>query len=432
MSAEHPAACMLPPREEREFSTLEGQADQSEAPAFVGTLAPLHESRRAPIFCHDAGSFHDVGQFLDHRDFAALERTSSTLQQSLRKAIRGRNQNLPPSKRLPSLDGPAGFKVKETVRQLLRREGRIPLVGSPDVITVGGAGDDGLSTDTVMSIDLYNMTFTDLAPMKVPRQHHATIVLDGRLLSIGGENDDGLDLTVVESLNLISGEWGPEHPLNTARSRHGVTHLDGKLYVVGGHNGTNRLRSVEVFDPVTRRWTPSPVSLDEERCEHGVASWRGNIIVVGGSTGGSDLTGSVECFNPVTGERTPVSPLNQARDSPAVVVLKNRLFVIGGSEVGSDGHEVVDIGSVESLDLEHPLGPWEFEASMNSNAGRQGVVVRDGKILTIGCQWNGMDRDGVDLDPTVVEAFDPQTGSWSVMASTPEWVEPAWPTFSFL
>lgn len=422
----------LPEHNRRETEALESHGRVLGLPPSV-VVALLSVRRVAHVFCHDGGSFHDVGQFLDHRDFSALSRVSATLQDSLRKAIRARNQKLPPNKRLTQLESPGHFEVEDTVRQLLRREGRIPLLGSPDVIAVGGAGDDGLSTDTVLSLDLYTMNFTTLAPLKVARQHHASALINGkRILCVAGEDINGVDLNTVESLDLMTGEWGQEQPLNTARSRHGVTELDGKLYVVGGHNGTSRIQSVEWFDLVTGRWSASPVSLLEARCEHGTASWRGNLIVVGGSTESSDLTGSVECFNPVTGERTAVAPLNQPRDSPALVVLENKLFVLGGSEVGSDGYEVVDIGTVESLDLENPMGPWVTEAPMNTNTGRQGVVVRNGKILVVGCQWNGTDSEGEDLDPTVVEAFDPHTGRWKVMASTPDWVEPAWPTFSFL
>lgn len=38
------------------------------------------------------------------------------------------------------------------------------------------------------------------------------------------------------------------------RSRVGVATLNGKLYAFGGFNGSERLSTVEVYDPKTKSW----------------------------------------------------------------------------------------------------------------------------------------------------------------------------------
>lgn len=43
-------------------------------------------------------------------------------------------------------------------------------------------------------------------------------------------------------------------PMRTLRSRVGVSVLDGQLYAIGGYNGTERLETVEIFDPVEKLW----------------------------------------------------------------------------------------------------------------------------------------------------------------------------------
>lgn len=43
--------------------------------------------------------------------------------------------------------------------------------------------------------------------------------------------------------------------MNTPRAWPGVAKFEGRIYVIGGFDGSNRLRSVEVYDPETNKWT---------------------------------------------------------------------------------------------------------------------------------------------------------------------------------
>lgn len=43
--------------------------------------------------------------------------------------------------------------------------------------------------------------------------------------------------------------------MNSARAWPAVAVIDKKIYVMGGFDGTNRLRSVEVYDPETDQWS---------------------------------------------------------------------------------------------------------------------------------------------------------------------------------
>ena len=43
--------------------------------------------------------------------------------------------------------------------------------------------------------------------------------------------------------------------MNTARAWPAVAIFDNKIFVMGGFDGSNRLRSVEVYDPHTDSWT---------------------------------------------------------------------------------------------------------------------------------------------------------------------------------
>lgn len=43
--------------------------------------------------------------------------------------------------------------------------------------------------------------------------------------------------------------------MNTPRAWPGVTVFDGRIYVLGGFDGSSRLRTAEMYDPETNRWT---------------------------------------------------------------------------------------------------------------------------------------------------------------------------------
>ncbi len=55
--------------------------------------------------------------------------------------------------------------------------------------------------------------------------------------------------------DLWNNEWTRMSPMNTPRAWPACVVFDNKIYAIGGYNGTNRLRSVEVYDPETDRWT---------------------------------------------------------------------------------------------------------------------------------------------------------------------------------
>lgn len=45
-------------------------------------------------------------------------------------------------------------------------------------------------------------------------------------------------------------------PMSMLRSRLGVAVLRSQLYAFGGYNGKDRLASVEVYDAIKKEWSP--------------------------------------------------------------------------------------------------------------------------------------------------------------------------------
>lgn len=80
------------------------------------------------------------------------------------------------------------------------------------------------------------------------------------------------------------------------RSRVGVAVLNGKLYAFGGFNGTERLSTVEVYDPRKNKWSQGCAMLCK-RSAVGVAALDDCIYVCGGYDGVTSLN-TVEVYYP--------------------------------------------------------------------------------------------------------------------------------------
>ena len=55
--------------------------------------------------------------------------------------------------------------------------------------------------------------------------------------------------------NTLTHEWQTITPMNTLRAWPAVAVIDKRIYVMGGFDGSNRLRSVESYDPDRDEWT---------------------------------------------------------------------------------------------------------------------------------------------------------------------------------
>jgi hypothetical protein len=342
---------------------------------------------------HD--TMHQICNFLDRYDFAALEMMSRSMRENLRMIIMARNSELSEEKRIPNLERP--FCVWVALKELLKREGRHPL----DIIATGGYV-IRQKVNTVMSLDLVTMRYTTLTPMINPRQNHATVVHDGKLFVMGGFNYG--TLPSVECLDLETMQWSEMAPMITPRDSHGAAVLGGKIYVAGGYPLSRVGTLVESFDADTNQWT-AVTPMNTRRDQHGLVSAQGNLYAVGGNNLQHGHSGSVECFDPSTGVWSNIAPLNTSRDALALALLDNKLYAIGGYDPG-----LKPLRSVECMDMSVPISGWTTVAPMTSPRWGMKAVVTGGKIYIVGGHGSSS-----------IECFDPRdgpSGRWTVVSET--------------
>jgi hypothetical protein len=150
----------------------------------------------------------------------------------------------------------------------------------------GGGGGGGGSASVAPGITAGG-SFTNVAPMTKARVYHsATLLGDGRILIAGGLVGPSAGTADVEILDPTTGTITSAAPMSAARLQHSAVLLPTKkVLVIGGQSDRfgAALRSTELYDPATNRWTAGP-QLVEGRAGAAVALYESGkkVLIAGG------------------------------------------------------------------------------------------------------------------------------------------------------
>jgi uncharacterized protein (TIGR03437 family) len=242
--------------------------------------------------------------------------------------------------------------------------------------------------------------------------HTATLLPNGKLLVAGGRNTRSGDasgaLRSVEIYDPATGKWSDAAPLNVARFDHVAVLLrDGTVLAAGGRNAGGVLDSNEIYDPVTAKWTINDNKLNVARAKATATLLplsqlpaSGTVLLAGGENAGG-VVKEAELYDPAAKKWTLTGSLTKARSEHTATLLPNgRVLVIGGSDSS--------LNSLKSAETFDPrLGSWnDVRATMNV-ARRQhtATLLGDGGVLVAG----GFDG-AVALNSS--EAFSPLKQLW--------------------
>ncbi len=209
--------------------------------------------------------------------------------------------------------------------------------------------------------------------------------------------------------------WKPIRTLDIARSHPSVASYKGKIYAFGG-GGPNfkSLNSAVFFNPQTNDWSKC-ADMPTLRSGTVAATIGDRIYVMGGGFRQEDgkfrfLT-TVEIYHPETDQWTAGPDLINPHDYPAVAVLGNAIYVLGGHHPkATEGGPKTDPGFDFCERLNTEKGEWEAIAPLPTPRFALSAVTHEGKILAMG---------GVAFRPegfnnfTTIEAYDPTTNQWT-------------------
>jgi N-acetylneuraminic acid mutarotase len=222
----------------------------------------------------------------------------------------------------------------------------------------------------------------------------------------------------VFSANIVENYWVTKPPMQEARGSFGVVAVNGKIYAIGGSNGTFPngtsifVGTNEEYDPIANEWTfkkPMPTA----RPPFCVVELQNNVYCIGGHLNYEIITGVNEAYNPSADIWETKASMPTPRGSFVAVVFQNKVYCIGG---------YLSNGSITGInEVYDPLtDTWETKTSMPTPRVGLKANVANGKIYFIG----GHIPQSQSLNHTVTplsvnEAYNPETDSWTTLASLP-------------
>ena len=247
--------------------------------------------------------------------------------------------------------------------------------------------------------------------------HSATLLQDGRVLVVGGMDEGFNPLRTAEVFEPKTNRWSLAGEMTEARTEHSATLLkDGRVMVTGGMNEKLKLiGSTEIYDPKTGKWSEHEMMRTVRRGHFTLPLPDGRVAVVGGvgqTLGGLGILANItavgallstEIYDPATDTWARGEDMIEGHSGGHAVVLKDgRVLIAGGHNQGEGlaSSEIFDPNSNE----------WMRTSSMvRKTFANTATVLLDGSVLFTG--GFGMSRSKGGITPGS-EVFDPKTNEW--------------------
>lgn len=251
--------------------------------------------------------------------------------------------------------------------------------------------------------------FKPSTPLDEPRYAHtATLISDGRVLVVGGRfikfDPEGVEehlLTSVVLFDPAQEAWVETAPLHQGRWEHSAALLkDGRVLVAGGFETRGDPESpptAEVYYPRAAAWKVLPDV--PVRARTVVTLLDGRVMLVGYVDGAAPNTSSSTVFDPASDTFGPVQLVAGMPGAPVGLLLRDgRVLVAGGLKGFGDG-EPEPRG--EAAFHDPATGLWTPTTAMpNPQMLHSMIQLDDGRVLVVG------------LGPS--ELFDPVTATWTL------------------
>ena len=179
--------------------------------------------------------------------------------------------------------------------------------------------------------------WSTMSPMLRGRCRFTLTVIGEKLYAVGGEaEENSLAGAECEVYDTNEDNWSQLPGLPCLRAQHAAAALDNRLYIAGGLDLTfdTVLDSCWTLDVETQIWTRI-ADLLTPRADHTAFVYKSNLYVCGGwheehAGNTRQLVPTLDRYNPQTNSWQVVSTVPTPRYHAGIVVIKDRMYVMGG------------------------------------------------------------------------------------------------------
>jgi N-acetylneuraminic acid mutarotase len=268
------------------------------------------------------------------------------------------------------------------------------------------------ATVTQSPLNLPQGEWVELTPMLSWVTEISGAVLDGKFYVTGGFDNTPVSSRAAQVYDIQIDTWAYVKRLPKPRNHAATASHEGKIYVFGGaglYTSSADKGLSWVYDPITDDWS-SITSMPIARYASAAITLNEYIYIVGGLVNDPEhedvsIKDAALRYHPETDEWVILASAHETREHAGAVVLKHRIFMIGG-RFG---------GLIDSVEIYDPINDtWTLGTPMNEGQAAHAAIVLDGRIYVCG----GEDLEGGRTLDTV-QIYDPEKDLWTYGPAMP-------------
>ena len=277
------------------------------------------------------------------------------------------------------------------------------------VYLLGGIYDGDFTSDVYtapVSLDGTLGTWTTGPSLPNALSDAQVIVTKSRVYLLGGYNDSGVTkavLTAPINLDGTLGTWTTASPLPKPLAYSQTIVTKSRVYLLGGRNANGKVTNAVLTTPINPdgtlgTWTTAPSLPNNLQSSQAVVT-KNRVYLLGGynHTGITNaiLTAPIN-LDGTLGTWTTVSPLPNTLCDSQVIVTKNRVYLLGGTDDGGPTNAVL----TSPINLDGTLGTWTTAPSLPNALYSSQVIVTKSRVYLLGGHNDGGFTSDVYTAPT--------------------------------
>lgn len=239
------------------------------------------------------------------------------------------------------------------------------------------------------------------APMPTPRQSAYAAAIDGIAYLIGGYNNRTF-YNINEAYVPSSDSWIERAPM-PARLQTWVPNgavVGERLYVIGGNAEGKCTNLNQIYDSVLNTWSTGQ-PMPTPRCHLAVVAHGSLIYAIGGTnTSGNIFYGTVEVYDPALDKWYKAASMPNGRYLIAGVSLDEQIYIVGGMNP-TLSHDELNI--VEAFDPQS--GSWVKKSPMHIGRRGMSIAVLNGFLVVVHGYSNAQLQSSAEI-------YDPAKNVW--------------------